>query len=36
MNAETHESYAVKIIKNLPAYNRQAENEKEFLLAVCE
>jgi dual specificity protein kinase YAK1 len=34
MNRNTNESFAMKIIKNLPAYNKQAEVEKQILLQL--
>jgi dual specificity protein kinase YAK1 len=32
---ETHETFAVKCIKNLPAYTKQAALEKRYLEDVC-
>jgi dual specificity protein kinase YAK1 len=34
INKTTHESYAMKIIKNLPPYNKQAETEKQVLMKI--
>jgi hypothetical protein len=34
VNLASHETYAVKVIKNLPAYNRQAQYEKKILHMV--